>query len=522
MAVLVTSMGAVGDGKTDSTSAFQRAIDSLPQGGEVLVPAGVYMIRNVQLRSKIRLVGEGKASILKLPPSSRVWDMLLVAGGNKAGEQIEIAHLALDGSRDLIGLNDVQMHGIDIRAGTRQLTITDITAKNMCGDGIRISHDGQLGTVPSQIQIKQCFFAGNGRQDIAVIHGYDLIIQECYGTGTLDIEPEEPLVKRIAIAGCDFKKLIISAHDREQTADIVVTGCTIQESTLWNARGVNMGSNEIKHLRVSTAQDITLSGNSFRMLELYPTSDQTCTNVVVTGNLIQNVTDAESIPLAGASGNPGVALYLWKATDCMLTGNLIRAESDGIYVSSGCHRSILQHNQIMLVPGPLTPLPENGGASGIAVINASHDLEISGNTLQGWHNGILSDGSEHPEGLIVQHNIFKNCTAEEETVFVSGCVNTTITGNILDQDQGITVYKGNAMITNNHFANTSNQRIVLSQTKVVVGINTAALDPSRLLLNNSSTVSYTGEEFIILKSPNGNYFSLSIDNEGKLITVPLP
>ncbi|MDT2194684.1 glycosyl hydrolase family 28-related protein [Paenibacillus larvae] len=304
MAVLVTSMGAVGDGKTDSSSDFQRAIDSLPQEGEVLVPAGTYIIKNVQLRSKIRLAGEGKASILKLPPSSRVWDMLFITGGNTAGEQIDIAHLTLDGSRDLIGLSDVQMHGIDIRSGSKQVTVTGITAQNMCGDGIRTTHDGQLGTVPSRIQIEQCFFTGIGRQDIAVIQGYDLIIQECCGTGTLDIEPEDPLIKRIAITGCDFKKLVISANDREQTADIVVTGCTIQESTVWNARGVNMGSNEIKHLRVSTAQDITLSGNSFRMLELYPTSDQTCTNVVVTGNLIQNITDAEGIPLGEHQETP--------------------------------------------------------------------------------------------------------------------------------------------------------------------------------------------------------------------------
>lgn len=522
MAVLVTSMGAVGDGKTDSSSDFQRAIDSLPQEGEVLVPAGTYIIKNVQLRSKIWLAGEGKASILKLPPSSRVWDMLFITGGNTAGEQIDIAHLTLDGSRDLIGLSDVQMHGIDIRSGSKQVTVTGITAQNMCGDGIRTTHDGQLGTVPSRIQIEQCFFTGIGRQDIAVIQGYDLIIQECCGTGTLDIEPEDPLIKRIAITGCDFKKLVISANDREQTADIVVTGCTIQESTVWNARGVNMGSNEIKHLRVSTAQDITLSGNSFRMLELYPTSDQTCTNVVVTGNLIQNITDAEGIPLGGASGNPGVALYMWKAIDCILTGNLIRAESDGIYVSSGCHRSILQHNQVTLVPGPLTPPPESGGSAGIAVINASHDLDISGNTLQGWHNGILSDGSENPEGLTVQHNIFKNCTGEEATVFLSGCVNTTITGNIFDEDQGMTVYKGNAMITNNHFTNSVNQRIVLSQTTAVVGLNTAVLDPAHLLLNASSSVSYSGEDFIILKSPNGKHFSVSISNEGKLITLPLP
>ncbi|MEV3110267.1 hypothetical protein ABNC40_12400 [Paenibacillus larvae] len=78
------------------------------------------------------------------------------------------------------------------------------------------------------------------------------------------------------------------------------------------------------------------------------------------------------------------------------------------------------------------------------------------------------------------------------------------------------------MITNNHFTNSVNQRIVLSQTTAVVGLNTAVLDPAHLLLNASSSVSYSGEDFIILKSPNGKHFSVSISNEGKLITLPLP
>ena len=48
--VNVLSFGAKADGQTDCTAAFQRAIDALrPQGGKVIVPAGVYVTGDLAL-----------------------------------------------------------------------------------------------------------------------------------------------------------------------------------------------------------------------------------------------------------------------------------------------------------------------------------------------------------------------------------------------------------------------------------------------------------------------------------------
>jgi len=63
VSVNVLDFGAVADGVTDSSSAFQAAIDSLPaRGGNVLVPRGEYLLASGILLDKagsISLLGEG-------------------------------------------------------------------------------------------------------------------------------------------------------------------------------------------------------------------------------------------------------------------------------------------------------------------------------------------------------------------------------------------------------------------------------------------------------------------------------
>lgn len=63
--VNVTDFGAVGDGETDCTSAFQKAIGK--GRVHVYVPPGVYIVKFIELPSWTRLVGAGKGkTVLKL------------------------------------------------------------------------------------------------------------------------------------------------------------------------------------------------------------------------------------------------------------------------------------------------------------------------------------------------------------------------------------------------------------------------------------------------------------------------
>ena len=61
----VRTLGAVGDGATKDTAAFQKALDecSAAGGGEVVVPAGTYLIGSIALKSNTTLRLEKDANL---------------------------------------------------------------------------------------------------------------------------------------------------------------------------------------------------------------------------------------------------------------------------------------------------------------------------------------------------------------------------------------------------------------------------------------------------------------------------
>src|SRR4051812_25693673 len=65
----VHSAGAVGDGKTKDTAAFQKALDDCASagGGEVVVPAGEYLIGSIALKSNTTLRLDKDAHIIGSP-----------------------------------------------------------------------------------------------------------------------------------------------------------------------------------------------------------------------------------------------------------------------------------------------------------------------------------------------------------------------------------------------------------------------------------------------------------------------
>lgn len=60
--ISVTDFGAVGDGVTDDTTAFQNAINylNLAGGGQLNVPMGTYVVGTLTVYSKIWIIGEGR------------------------------------------------------------------------------------------------------------------------------------------------------------------------------------------------------------------------------------------------------------------------------------------------------------------------------------------------------------------------------------------------------------------------------------------------------------------------------
>ncbi|GAC1466737.1 MAG: hypothetical protein NVSMB9_07610 [Isosphaeraceae bacterium] len=131
--------GAVGDGAHDDTAAIQAALDAAGTGtgGRVDLPAGVYLVRTLILRSRVHLAGAGiEATILKLRDGTN--DDLLR-------------------THDFAALKGTNATSGPFNWSVRDLTLDGNRARNSAGHGLRIYG---WGYVLDNIRVRQCALAG--------------------------------------------------------------------------------------------------------------------------------------------------------------------------------------------------------------------------------------------------------------------------------------------------------------------------------------------------------------------------
>lgn len=137
--VSVADFGATGDGKTDDTLAFQRAIEQAA-GKTILVPKGTYVIRDfLQIaRSGTSLKGVGRSdSILRFPiPLNEIkpnWGAT-TTGQRTSNYSWSGGFLTIAGGTSRTPIADV---AADARRGEQMLRVSD-TSRLRVGDDIRL------------------------------------------------------------------------------------------------------------------------------------------------------------------------------------------------------------------------------------------------------------------------------------------------------------------------------------------------------------------------------------------------
>lgn len=199
----VRGKGAVGDGVTDDTAAFQAAIDALPaSGGTVHVAAGDYRIdatRSVRLRSHAALVLDEGAVLRALPNASERSQVILIDGV----QGVSVTGGLIKGERDTHqGTTGEWGHGIYIH-GASSVDIRGVTISGCWGDGIcigAIRATGMPVRVSSDIRIQRVACTGNRRQGLSIGPSSNVTVTDCEFSGTqgtapsagIDIEPEAP------------------------------------------------------------------------------------------------------------------------------------------------------------------------------------------------------------------------------------------------------------------------------------------------------------------------------------------
>jgi parallel beta-helix repeat protein len=191
-------------------ATIQQAINSLPEGGTVLVPAGVYDVQQkIRLPSHVELRGAGiDRTILVLADGVRdhlISNANLVEGntnitirdlglrGNRAGQRV----WHFDG-RLAVGRGDVWSFGVRLVNVTDSLVL-NVEASDFAKDGFYLGYNRFNGVY--RTVLSGCRARRNGRNGIALTHGSDNVIENCEvhdnnraeRVGGIQLEPDEGL-----------------------------------------------------------------------------------------------------------------------------------------------------------------------------------------------------------------------------------------------------------------------------------------------------------------------------------------
>jgi hypothetical protein len=191
-------------GATDSTVAIQNAIDT---GKNVFIPAGTYLVDNVQPHSNQRIFGAGWASILKQKSGATYLLSINPGTGGSADPSTNVRNVVI---QDLTLYGRVEADGFaqgnhlaNLNA-VSDVVIERVQFKAMQGDGVYLGSSNVAGTERhnQRVTIRDCAFDGvtsQNRNGISVIDGDGVTIENNYCTrisrsdmpGCIDLEPNQ-------------------------------------------------------------------------------------------------------------------------------------------------------------------------------------------------------------------------------------------------------------------------------------------------------------------------------------------
>ncbi len=227
----VREFGARGDGVSDDTAAFQRALDVCTGkvGCTVAVAAGRYLCRTLRIPSGCVLQGVGTmpdgvpgpgfspASVLILAPHTDA--DLLVNREPKSGDHgIQIRLLTLEGQSALQRHGANPCHGVHFTHVTSSV-VEGCLIRDFEMDGVYLGTPGSTFGPSDHNTVRKCRVADNLRNGISITRGRGNLIEEClvegnnrgaereprvYGAGAIDVEPNgaEDDCSNTTIRGC--------------------------------------------------------------------------------------------------------------------------------------------------------------------------------------------------------------------------------------------------------------------------------------------------------------------------------
>lgn len=214
LVVNVRERGAKGDGRTNDAKAIQKAINEVAgTGGTVYIPAGTYMVRatgkqRLVLGSKMTLKLSPQATLKMIPTGAKAYSILrirratdvIVTGGTLQGDRRE--HKGRSGEWGM---------GIIIGPEAERVTISNLTARDMWGDGFYVAGGEDLAFCNVAAE-------ANRRQGLSIIKANRVLVtnsvfRDTRGTAPsagIDLEPNKPH-ERVTNVRIERSKIIDNA-----------------------------------------------------------------------------------------------------------------------------------------------------------------------------------------------------------------------------------------------------------------------------------------------------------------------
>lgn len=244
----VREFGATGDGTTKDTVAFQRALDTcaVNGGGDVVVPAGRYLIGSVQVghRTFLRLEKDsvivGSPDLVDYPMIDIRWEGRMQPGRRALIHAANVERTGIAGPGRIEG--DATVAAPQNPRGV--VVLEWMNCRDVVWDGFSISQGGNWATHPTfceNVVIKNLTIRGR-RDGIDVDSCTNVRIENC------DIETGDDCISLKSGRGMDGARL------GRPTEDVVITGCKLI-CTRFAAIGIGSETSAgVRRVRIADSQ----------------------------------------------------------------------------------------------------------------------------------------------------------------------------------------------------------------------------------------------------------------------------
>lgn len=480
---MIKDFGAVADGTTNNSTAFQTAFTTLgvAGGGEIWVPDGIYILHTAVKMSSNTTLRLSDGAIIKRSATSTAqylitnWDAGSTFGGYAGPSGIKITGGTFDGNavnNSVVLMFMVFAHGFDIE-------VSNVTFSNMVDYGATTF----IGC--RKVLVENCMFLGLRIAQPSV--GW-----QARAVRLLPAHASATWIGSALPSGGSFL-------DSQVCIDVTVRGCLVDKLGSYSSYGAIFQADYVSGVANIYHQNIRVTDNTCWYTNEYAIMFPAAIDVIVTGNIVNN-------------GNGGVwgALQSW-------------------YTTAGLFRNINISNNTFHNMGFI--LDSTGIRGAVIAIQAiylasasptnvwGHGLIISNNHIDGWATttGAIIVTNVY-DSIVTGNRVYNGTSPSGFGIGMQQCGSPTVCNNRVTYtgSNSIVLYPVNGSFPGSGSSNgTVNNNYCYGASAASISVNHSAetiVDGNQVDNSTTNSIAFTGASNNSIAI--GNHLDLAISTSG--------